>query len=158
MYFVTGASHGVQSLNVSCLQVCFGFFVGVGEREHGSTAVTHWNVSQNWLLACICFEDALPCSLLVYRFKQILATLMSNFRFAYSAVVLRRCSQVWLAQWLVRFYLPLWFFQSLILLWWRWKGINFPGGGEQWNSSCQWEVPMPKKPGTFTASIHHVCV
>lgn len=31
----------IQSLNVSFLQVCFGVFVGVGDREHDSTAVTH---------------------------------------------------------------------------------------------------------------------
>lgn len=69
----------VGSLNVLFLQACFGFLGCLGGR-HGSTAVTHPSVSQSWLFAYICFWDALPCSLLFYRFKLILDTLIFDFR------------------------------------------------------------------------------
>ncbi|NXF40639.1 ATP7B ATPase, partial [Nyctibius bracteatus] len=52
------------------------------------------NVSQNWFFAHICFWGALPCSLLFYKFKWILATLIFNCMYIYSTVVLRRCLQV----------------------------------------------------------------
>ncbi|NXH68819.1 ATP7B ATPase, partial [Hydrobates tethys] len=90
---ITGPRDIIKIIEKFCNSSYHKHYTSLNHTDHKISCYHGPALVKTGFFACICFWDALPCSLLFYRFKLILAALIFNFRqyyvlSAFTAVIL----------------------------------------------------------------------